>query len=315
VLPIGISGQTLRHNGSNWVANSALTSDGTNVALDGTLAFFSVARGTAGGNLFLLVDPDNNTFLGGYAGSGISGTGFRNVAVGGYALSSNTSGDENVALGTYALEDLMTGNSNIGIGNGALANVDSGSGNIAIGANVGTVLTSGSNNIYIGSPNAGNESGQIRIGNNAIHTGGAVFTSIYGYGSVGGIGVLVNSGGRLGTTTSSRRFKEEIRDIGADSDGLMNLRPVAFKYKRELDPTGVAQYGLIAEEMAEVYPELVVYDEQGRPENIRYHLLDALLLNEIQKQHRSLETQKAEIEDLKAQLAKLQARFSVEQLP
>jgi hypothetical protein len=95
----------------------------------------------------------------------------------------------------------------------------------------------------------------------------------------------------------------------------MNLRPVAFKYKRELDPTGVAQYGLIAEEMAEVYPELVVYDEQGRPENIRYHLLDALLLNEIQKQHRSLETQKAEIEDLKAQLAKLQARFSVEQLP
>ncbi len=111
--------------------------------------------------------------------------------------------------------------------------------------------------------------------------------------------MIVNAGGRLGTTTSSLRYKENVRDVGSESDGLMSLRPVTFQYKPEHEPGGLAQYGLIAEEGAEIYPELVVYDDEGQPQAIRSQLLDPLLLNEIQKQRR-------EIEDLKARLEKLE---------
>ena len=120
---------------------------------------------------------------------------------------------------------------------------------------------------------------------------------------------MVNAAGRLGTTTSSRRFKDDIRDIAAQSDGLMKLRPVAFRYKPEIDPIGFKEYGLVAEEVAQVYPEMVINDDQGRPETIRYQLLDPLLLNELQRQHRSIEAQEAEIERLKADLARLEARL------
>jgi hypothetical protein len=179
--------------------------------------------------------------------------------------------------------------------------LSTGSGNIGIGVNVAPSLSTGSNNLYIGNPGASNESGQIRIGRNDLHTQGTVIASIHGFGSSGGIPVIVNSGGRLGTTTSSVRVKEDVRDIGAESDGLMSLRPVAFKYKASHEPGGLTQYGLLAEEMAEVYPELVVYDDEGRPQAIRSQLLDPLLLNEIQKQRR-------EIEDLKARLEKLEGK-------
>jgi hypothetical protein len=227
-----------------------------------------------------------------------------------------TDGANNSAVGESSLGGfsavLTTGSDNVAVGRRALAYLQSGNGNIAIGANVGNSILTGSNNLYIGSAPAGNESNQIRIGRNDVHTQGTVIASIYGFGSSGGIPVIVNAGGRLGTTTSSRRFKEDIRDIGAESDGLMSLRPVAFRYKHEIDPSGLAQYGLIAEEVAEIYPELVVYDAEGRPETIRYQLLDPLLLSEIQKQRRSIDSQRAEIEDLKARLAKLETRLLVQ---
>jgi hypothetical protein len=145
---------------------------------------------------------------------------------------------------------------------------------------------------------------------------------ISGTTSSGGVAVFVNGNGQLGTATSSRRVKEDIREIAEESDGLMRLRPVAFRYKPQIDPTGLAQYGLIAEEVADVYPELVVYDREGRPETVRYHLVNALLLNEVQKQHRAaeaheklLDQQKETIDRLEARLERLEARLPADSPP
>ena len=108
----------------------------------------------------------------------------------------------------------------------------------------------------------------------------AFIDGIFGQTSASGIAVFVNSSGKLGTTTSSRRYKEEIVDIAQESDVLMHLRPVAFVYKPEIDATRTPQYGLIAEEVAEVAPQLAVFDKDGRPETVRYHFVNAMLLNE-----------------------------------
>jgi hypothetical protein len=223
-------------------------------------------------------------------------------------LNTVTTGSDNTAVGASA-GGSTSGSGNIAIGSGALSFLSTGSGNIGIGVNVAPSLSSGSNNLYIGNPGSGNESGQIRIGRNDLHTQGTVIASIYSFGSSGGIPVIVNSGGRLGTTTSSARFKEDVHSIDSESDGLMKLRPVAFRYKESHEPGRLRQYGLIAEEVAEVYPELVVNDDEGRPFAIRSQLLDPLLLNELQKQRRSIESQRVEIESLKTQLAKLEARL------
>jgi hypothetical protein len=139
----------------------------------------------------------------------------------------------------------------------------------------------------------------------------------------------VSSSGQLGVASSSRYVKEDIREIAEESDGLMRLRPVAYKYKPQIDPTGLTQYGLIAEEVADVYPDLVVYDRDGRPETVRYHLVNALLLNEVQKQHRTAEAQETtieqqketidheqtEIEGLKARLSRLEVPLPTELRP
>jgi Chaperone of endosialidase len=264
-LPAGTSNQTLRHNGTGWVPTDTLKVFTTSVSVAGSLNLPDAVRlGTGCCGLFLHNSGSQTTYVG--YNTGVFGGG---------------------------------GTGNVGIGYQSIQNT-TGSGNIAIGNNIAPSLTSGSNNLYIGNPGSGNESGQIRIGTNGVHTQGTVIASIHGFGSGGGIPVIVNSGGRLGTTTSSARFKEGVRDIGIASDGLMNLRPVAFKYKSDHDASGLTQYGLIAEEVAEVYPELVVYDDEGRPQAIRSQLLDPLLLSELQKQRR-------EIEDLKAQLGALQS--------
>jgi hypothetical protein len=157
------------------------------------------------------------------------------------------------------------------------------------------------------------ESGAIRIGTVGTHTG-VVMAGIFGGTSASGVAVLVNSAGRLGTTTSSQRFKDDIADMAGESDLLMKLRPVAFYYKPELDETHTRQYGLVAEEVAQVAPQLVVFDKDGAPQTVRYHFVNAMLLNEVQKQRQLVEEQQgtiarqqAEIQDLAARLAKLEA--------
>src|SRR5262249_7760938 len=145
-----------------------------------------------------------------------------------------------------------------------------------------------------------------RIGTNGIHTT-AFLAGISGATSAAGVAVLVNSNGQLGTTTSSRRFKQEIADVGRESDILMKLRPVGFYYKPELDVSHTRQYGLVAEEVAQVAPGLVVFDQEGQPQTVRYHFVNAMLLNEVQKQQRLIEAQQRENKDEQQQINRLQA--------
>jgi hypothetical protein len=191
---------------------------------------------------------------------------------------------------------LTTGNNNIAVGTGAGGNLSSAE----------------SNDIYIGSSGEAGESNTIRIGYIGTITAAAI-AGIYGSTSASGVDVLVNASGLLGTTTSSRRFKHQIVDMGAESDVLMKLRPVSFYYKPELDDTQTRQYGLVAEEVAEVAPQLVVFDKDGAPQTVRYRFVNAMLLNEVQKQRQLVEEQSGtivkqqeEIQDLAARMAKLE---------
>jgi hypothetical protein len=250
-------------------------------------------------------------------------SGSDNVAVGRSALSSNTA-SSNVAIGRDALFSNTSGSGNVAVGFSALLN-DNASGNIAIGYNAGT-NTSGDNNIFIGSAGVGGDIGTIRIGT-FPNIAATYIAGIRNAPVTNGDTVMAGDFGRLGTTSSARRFKDDIRDIAEESDGLMKLRPVAFEYKS--DPTGTTQYGLIAEEVAEVYPHLVGYDQDGQLSTVHYHLINALLLNEVQKQHRTVEAleetieqqketidhEQAEIEGLKARLSRLEARLPAESRP
>jgi hypothetical protein len=231
-------------------------------------------------------------------------TGFSNSAFGGDALHSNTMGVNNSAFGGFALHSNTTGVNNAAFGISALSQLTSGDLNIAIGESAGFNLTTGSSNIYIGHFGAFSESNAIRIGSGQTAT---FIAGISGATSSTGVAVLVNSSGQLGTILSSRRFKHEIADLGGESDLLLKLRPVAFYYKPELDDTHTRQYGLVAEEVAQVAPQLVVFDKDGAPQTVRYHFVNAMLLNEVQKQRAIIVRQESKIQDLEARLAKLEA--------
>lgn len=221
--------------------------------------------------------------------------GSKNVANGFNSLYSNNEGAENTANGNGALYANSSGSSNTADGYLALYAVTSGSNNIALGANAGYSITTGSFNIDIGNEAAGADTGIIRIGAKGNQTA-AYIAGIDGVTATGGVAVYINSNGQLGTLTSSRRFKFDIKDIGAKSDKLMDLRPVTFRYKEPTtDGTHPIQYGLIAEEVAKVYPDLVQYDKQGKPFTVYYHLLTPIMLNEIQKAHLQIKGQQTEL--------------------
>jgi hypothetical protein len=177
--------------------------------------------------------------------------------------------------------------------------VASGTGNAALGINAASNYTSSeSNNITIGNAGTAGESGVIRIGATQTKT---FVAGIFNVPISNGSPVLVDSFGQIGTMSSSLRFKEDVEDMGKASAALMQLRPVVFHYKPSYDDgSHILQYGLIAEEVAKVYPNLVQYDNEGQPLAVRYHLINAMLLNEVQKQHAQIEEQAAEIASLKA---------------
>jgi hypothetical protein len=236
-----------------------------------------------------------------------------NTALGDQVLYANTTGDYNSAFGYGALTLSTTGSGNIALGYQALSQLSSGNTNIAIGMNAGAALTSGSYNIYIGDIPGSDESGMIRIGS-GVTTSDTYIAGIYARGAASGAAVYVSPNGKLGTSTSSRRYKEQIADMDTESEVLMQLRPVSFYYRSDLDETHLRQYGLVAEEVAEVAPGLVAYDSDGVPQLVRYHFVNAMLLNEVQKQRRLVEEQRATIErqeskirDLDARLARLEA--------
>jgi hypothetical protein len=210
-----------------------------------------------------------------------------NTASGYFALHNNTSGSQNSAHGVQALYGNKTGNFNTASGTDALYSNTTGSTSIALGYKAGYNLTTGSNNIDIGNLGAAAESGTIRIGTTSTHIA-TYIAGIYGT-SVTGNAVVVSSTGQLGVTVSSERYKTGITRMGSTSLKLQQLRPVTFRLKT--DPKGALQYGLIAEEVAKVYPDLVIRDGTGRIDGVRYDELAPILLNEVQQQQRRLAAQ------------------------
>ena len=209
-----------------------------------------------------------------------------NTAIGRGALQNNTTSFANTARGRWSLRFNTTGSGNTASGESALRFNTTGFNNIAVGLNAGSSLTTGSNNIYVHSVGVEAESDTIRIG--AVGTQTRTFIAgISGVTAAGtAVPVLIDTKGQLGTISSSMRFKEEIRDMGEASSRIMQLRPVTFRYKKENgDGARPLQFGLIAEEVAEVYSDLVQYSATGEANAVLYHLLNAMLLNEVQKQH------------------------------
>jgi hypothetical protein len=263
-----------------------------------------------GGVRFIHDEGTSNTALGRDALASVTG-GISNTAVGNQALQNATTSSNSTAVGVRALQNALTGQINTALGLQALDNVTSGFANVAIGHFAGTTLTTGNDNIYIRSDaGATNESNTTRIG--GVNQTRAFIAGIAGATVVNSVtNVLIDqTTGQLGALTSSRRFKEDIQDMGEGSARLLQLRPVTFRYRTPAaDGTKPLQYGLIAEEVAEVSPDLVAYDGAGRPLSVAYHLLPALLLNEAQRQHRRIEAQEAALRAQAAELAELRARL------
>jgi hypothetical protein len=228
----------------------------------------------------------NGNTANGYSALLSNTTGNNNVATGFKALLFSTTGGFNTANGSNALFNNTTGMGNTADGNNALLNNTTGNNNIALGISAGRNLTMGNDNIDIGNAGRGGESGMIRIGT----TGTQTLTFIAGIsGAVvpTGVAVIVDANGQLGTTTSSARFKDEIKPMDRVSEAILALKPVTFRYKKELDPEGIPQFGLVAEDVEKVNPDLVARDEQGKPYTVRYEAVNAMLLNEFLKAHRA----------------------------
>ncbi len=250
---------------------------------------------------------DENTFYGGFSGySNIAGD--KNTFVGASAGYNSTTGRYNSFFGTYAGESNTVGGGNTFAGFQAGAFNTTGSFNTFYGTQAGAYNRTGSNNVYIvnvGSPNRPSESNTIRIGTQGTGKGqqnAAYIAGIYDV-NVGGVPVQINANGQLGAATSSLRFKEQVRDMGDSTGDLMKLRPVTFLYKPEYaSGERNLQYGLIAEEVAKVYPELVAYDNDGQPYSVRYQYLSTMLLNEVQKQYHRAERQSEIVATQQAQI-------------
>ena len=196
-----------------------------------------------------------------------------------------------------------TQNNNTVVGYEAGRNV-TGLRNVVIGAQAGSNLFSGSNNVFIGNAGA-EESGTIRIGTVGTHT--RAFIAGIHNSTVSGLPVQVAPDGQLGVLTSSARFKVGIRDLGHASRTLYALRPVSYRYRPDLDPSGALQYGLIAEEVARVAPELVARDSTGRPYTVRYNMLVPMLVNEVQRVDRDIADIAHQNDAIARRLAKLEA--------
>jgi Chaperone of endosialidase len=234
------------------------------------------------------------TAVGFQALTNATGAGFANSGFGYKALRNNNNGFGNTGIGLQALLSNASGSGNVAIGNNALSNNSTGNNNIAIGFNAGSAVTTAENVICIGSNT---------VGENVDNT--CYIGQVFGQTSSGGTAVFINASGRLGTMTSSRRFKEGIKPINKASEAILALQPVTFRYKKEFDPKGATQFGLIAEDVERANPDLVVRDKQGKPYSVRYDQVNAMLLNEFLKEHATVQKLKKEIAALKAGLQQM----------
>jgi hypothetical protein len=268
-----------------------------------------------------LINGEANTAIG-YKALFKNTSGDSNTAIGGGALRENDQGEDNTATGHQALGDNdgsdntangfaalsanTSGSSNTAMGVAALRLNTTGKFNIALGFVAGKNIT-GDNNIDIGNLGVEAESNTIRIGQDGKHT--ATFIAGIDGATVTGSAVFVNSAGRLGTMPCSQRFKDNIRPMGKLSEVLFALEPVTFHYKKELDPVGGSQFGLVAEQVEKVDPDLVVRDTNGKPYTVRYDQVNAMLLNEFLKEHKQVEEQQATITQLNLTVAQQKKDF------
>jgi Chaperone of endosialidase len=295
------------------------TGDGTqNTAIGAAALLFNTTGGenTATGVTALLNNSEGsgNTANGWGALSRNNGSppdGSANTAVGAGALFSNTSGDSNTAIGENALVNNTTGSGNTAVGVRALDHNTSGGLNIALGVNAGHDVVTAQNAICIGLNVFGADVGDsCFIGN------------IFGQTSASGAAVYVNSNHRLGTLTSSSRFKHDIKPMERVSEALFALKPVTFHYKKEIDPAGMQQFGLVAEDVEKINSDLVVRDKEGKPYSVRYEQVNAMLLNEFLKEHRKVEKleetvleQQEQIRALVANVEKVSAQLKMNKSP
>src|SRR5882724_4737803 len=287
----------------------------TTGSLNTASGVFALFSNTEGGNntaigqaaLFNNTEGNNNMAIG-VSALFSNTTGNDNTANGADTLEVNTTGSSNTASGTEALITNTTGDFNTAIGANALLNNKNGSKNIALGFSAGDNLTTGDNNIDIGAEAVADESDTIRIGGLQRQT---IIAGIRGVttANADAIPVLIDSAGQLGTISSSRRFKREIKSMDQVSEAILALKPVTFYYKS--DTTDTRQFGLIAEEVAELRPDLVVRDKNGEIYTVRYDAVNAMLLNEFLKEHRKVEKQQATISELKSTLAQQRKDFEL----
>jgi hypothetical protein len=238
--------------------------------------------------------------VGGYRG--------QNTATGDYALFNLTTGTRNTAIGFQALNTNTTGGKNTAIGFLALQDNPTGTNNIALGYSAG-IFTAGDNNINIGNVGA-EESDTIRIG--TVNGRGirdfqrnTYIAGISGVTIAAGVPVIIDADGHLGSTTSSERFKDEVKPMDKASEAILALKPVTYRYKKELDPDGIPQFGLVAEQVEKLRPDLVARHKEGKPSSVRYEAVNAMLLNEFLKEHETVQDQGETIARLQKQIEAL----------
>ena len=296
------------------------TAIGFNALYSNTTGFWNTANGDETATLHGVAGDNNtangfdalfnNTTGGGNTAIGVSAlysntTGVQNTAVGAVALFSNATGTENTATGVNACAN-TTGFHNTANGFDALFNNTTGSDNIALEYRAGTQIT-GDNNIDIGNEGVAGESNTIRIGTQGTQT--AAYIAGVSGGAVAGSAVKVNAAGKIGTAPSSVRFKQNVKSMGDMSDALFALRPVTFRYKHDLDPEGIPQFGLVAEEVEKVNPALVARDAEGKVYTVRYEAVNAMLLNEFLKEHRTVQELKSTVAKQETKIARQEKDF------
>ena len=283
------------------------TSGADNTALGyTTLNFNTTGAANTGAGAYALEANTlgrSNSAIGAYALTANT-TGSENTASGMKALFTNSTGAQNTADGFYALYS-STGSHNTAVGMRAFNYLTAGEDNIALGYEAGYNVATGSANIDIGAQGNKDDTQTIRLGTQGTQKQ-AFIAGIFGVTAASGVPVVVTQDGQLGTITSSARFKRNIHDMGNASDTLMQLRPVTFQYNPNLDPTATPQFGLVAEEVAKVAPDLVVRDATQQPYTVRYDAVNAMLLNEVQKEHKVIADQQKLLEELSARVAALE---------
>ena len=309
-----------------WQALFSNQGGNENVAMGNQALYENISgnENVAIGELALNANESSNNTAIGWLAASLHTSGNSNTAVGSFTLYANngsnncafgalalgttetSSGSNNIAIGNEALFTTF-GSNNIGIGAFAGKNVAVGNNNIFIGTGAGQFVT-GSNNIEIGAMGNMTDYGQIRIGKSGTQTK-TFIAGISGATVPTGVAVIIDTSGHLGTTTCSARYKDAIQPMDKASEAILALKPVTFRYKHELDPDGAPQFGLVAEEVEKVNPDLVARDEQGKPYTVRYEAVNAMLLNEFLKEHKAFLEQKHKVQELEANAARQQKQI------